>query len=788
MKDLLYAVRALARRPAYALSATIVLALGVGATTTAFSLVNGALLRSLPFAGSQRIVEIWRNGPGGDRRVTLSQKEFDAIADRCTSLSTLAAYGRVTASFRGDNQLLSMQGAEITAGWFSLFGTTVAVGRPFTSADFQYGSASTLILSHEAWTNYFHRNPSIIGLTVYLDTKPYVVVGVSNADFASRYFPADFWLPAPRPGIAAASGPEWIFVLGELGAGVRLQQAQIQLSAVESSLMLGDPSLKGRALLAAHLKDVIGAGARTMLLALLAASGLLFLIACANVAFLGFLRNGQRRAEIELRQSLGASRLRILRMLMAENILIASSACAFGLLFAVWATHVIASRAAAYIPRATQLNVDGTVIAAAVGMWLLAVLGTGLVPVLLATNFRRESDLSSRQWNSWHSFQRRMPVAFVASEVALSLLLLSSFGLVSTSLVRLLSVNLGFNPNNILTFWVSAPGSNQRAYGVFFRNAQAQIAAVPGVVAAGAASNGFFSGSTATHYYLQGPPSDPDSMPLTQVRYVSPGFLRAVGVRLLKGRYFGEQGNGVGPEVMVNESFERSIASRIPFSHQRIYIWDRLRRVVGVVADLRDLSSPAEANPTVYVQFFDSPQGVGMFAVRTKIPPSSGLLAAIRRRIAAAGGDQPIYDVSTAGAIFSRILNPAKFRTTLLGLFALLAYLISVIGVYCVASYAVARRQREVGIRLALGATPRKIFAGHFLPGVRSALLGICFGIGASLVAMHLIASMLFETAPADPIVIGAVALLMAASACLACVGPAMRAMRLDPAAFLRYE
>jgi ABC-type antimicrobial peptide transport system permease subunit len=277
-------------------------------------------------------------------------------------------------------------------------------------------------------------------------------------------------------------------------------------------------------------------------------------------------------------------------------------------------------------------------------------------------------------------------------------------------------------------------------------------------------------------------------MPLTEVRYVSSGFLRAVGIALVRGRYFeGSEGSST-PEVMVNESFERSIAAQIPFSQQRIFIRGRLRRVVGVLADMRDLSSPEHPRPTVYVQFFDSPQDVGMIAVRTSIPPSTGMMAAIRGRIVAAGGNQPIYDVSSAEAIFERILKPAEFRAALLGVFASLGFLISFLGVYGVAAYAVARRQREIGIRKALGAMPQSIFTGYFVPGVRSALLGVCLGLGASLAMMRVASHLLFETSTGDALVVGAVVVLMGLSASLACLGPALGAMRSDPAALLRYE
>ncbi len=784
MEDLKFSLRALAAKPLYSAASILVLALGIGTVATAFSLVNGVLLRPLPFSGSERVVEIWRDGPFGSRRVGLSSREFEAVANQSTDFQAVAAERPVRAKCLGGSAPRVLEGAEITDGWLSLLGKRVVEGRPFRPADFRNGS-KTVILSHQVWAEDFQKSASAIGTTLYLrGGHPYVVVGVAGKGFSTSYFRSDFWVPA-SPLSNGGAGEDWSVVLGRMRPGANIRHIEAELATLEGRLAREDPTLDGRTLQAVSLRKVIGENARPMLLLLLGAAGLLFLISCSNAAILSLIRGEQRKTEILLRQALGAPRARIFRLLMSESALIASAGCGIGLLLAAWSAAIVASRASGSLPRAAGVRVDGTVLLATIGVGIVATLIAGALP---ATRLARHRGRIGEWSSCLHGSPQRQKLlpALIAIEVTLSVVLLTGFGLLSTSLSHLQNVNLGFDPHNVLTFWVHAPGSNEGHFGPFFRQVQERIAGMPGVKAVGVASNGFFAGSTRTVYSLQAKPANPNAMPQIEFRLVSARFLRAIGVPLLRGRYFDDHSASKATAgVMVNAAFERSVAAHIPFFRQRIYLWGRLRPVVGVVGDLRDLTSPAEVRPTVYAPF-PAWDDSGMIAVRTTATPSRGIVAAISRQVLSISGDQPLFDVSTAEQVFSLILNPARLRAALVGLFSLLGYIISMLGVYGVTAYTLSQRRQEMGIRMALGATPRITILRCVFLELRLALISTGLGIIASVFTIKAASTALFETRPWDPMVLGAVALLACSTTCVAAIIPAARAVRNDPIASLR--
>ena len=794
--DLRYAFRAMSRTPSLAVAVVSVLALGIGANTAIFSIVNAVLLRPLHFEEPERLVRIFvRPGPGGGPLELAPGKFYDWQRD-AQSFEGMAMYqccGFRELALTGTGTARTVRATAVSAGFFEIVRARPAFGRVFRQEEDTPGGKYVVVLGDRFWRTEFGGNPDVIGRTVKLNDEAYTIVGVmpATASFASWAATAsDVWVPlALTDEQRAARGNHNRDGVARLKRDVELAQAQAEMDAISARLAREFPKSDDRwGAVVIPMKEEIVANSRTMLLMLLGAVGLVLLIACANVGNLLLTRALSRRKEIAIRLALGAARGRVFQQLLTEALLLAGTGGALGLLLAYGTLTSASTLLAGQVPRAEEISIDGPVLLFAVGMSMLTGMLAGTLPAVRAGR----SDLNDALKEGGRSDgaigvgTRRL---LIVCEVALSLVLLMGAGVMVQSLLDLRHVDTGFDPNNVLTMRVRLvearyPTPGQRS--AFFEAALQRIRALPGVEAAGTIDDLPFADGSSQTLALEGyaPQRNPVAV---QVRQIIPGYLRAMGIPVLRGRDILDSDAEV---LLVSQDVAKlywgaddAIGRRaiLPALSKTV-----LRQVVGIVGDVKQRNLIEATTPTVYL-YTREPYGKATFVIRTSVLPATLAQPAVAA-VRAIDPEQPVEDIRTMVQVLDLKLTSQRFSALLLGVFAGVALLLAAVGIYSILSYIVRGRSREIGIRTALGARTADILRLVIVEGMSPALVGIAVGTIAALASARVMAALVFGVSASNPLTLAAVAATLALIALLASLVPAYRALRLDPVKVLRAD
>ena len=806
-QDIRFGARMLWKRPGFTAVAVLTLALGIGANTAIFSLVNAVLLKPLPFAEPERLVMLWEDATRiGFPRNTPAPANFVDWKAQTTSFEGMAAVSWVSLNLTGRGEPQKLGGHAVTADLFPLLGVRPALGRVFTDEEQKPGSDSrVVILSHGLWRDTFGGEASVVGRDLLLSGEKYTVVGVMPAGFQFLDPNVRLWVPlALSPEDWANRGGHYLTVVGRLKPGVSVGQADADLKAVMARISREYPDQAAEiGAFVLPLREQVAGDVRRPLLMLVVAVAFVLLIACANVAGLLLARSAARRREIAVRAALGASRMRVVRQLLTESALLSAAGGAAGLLLALWSFAFLRQ----LVPPSLALSAGLSVDARALGFTLLVSLVTatlfGLAPALQASKTDLAASLKEGAGRGavGGGAGRSLRGAFVVAEVALALVLLVGAGLLIQSLQRLRGQYAGIRPENVLTLRTVLPDNKYRDHAqrdAFYDAVLARVRSLPGVVAAGYTTTVplTWKGGTS-RLTIEGRAPKPGLGDDANHRQVTPDYLRALGLPLKTGRYIEESdGPRSQPVAVVNEAMARAFWPGADPLGKRFKVGGPASpnpwlTVVGVVADVRQMGLDAPVKPEMYLPFkqvnYNQWFAPGYLVIRTSAEPAS-LTAAVRREVHAVDPEQPVSNVQTMAEILGEESAQRRVGMTLLAAFAGLALLLASLGIYGVLSFFVAQRTQEIGVRLALGASPRSILALVLGKGMRLTLAGLGLGLLGAFALTRLIESQLFGVSASDPVTYAGLALLLACVALLACYLPARRATKVDPMVALRYE
>jgi len=817
LQDLRYGARTMLRSPGFAITAVLALALGIGANTAIFSVVNAVLLRPMPFDHPDRLMQVWHTPPQksfpGIPTFAVSPANFLDWRNQNHSFDGMSAYGygRYTLTGSGHPEAIRMVAA--TVGLFSILHAQPLLGRGFLDGEDEPGHEHVVVLSYGIWRSHFAGNPDVVGKNIQLNGQAFAVVGVMGPEFDFPIFSdqdarAQMWKPlAWSAQDRAIRGDHNYAVIARLKDGVTLRQAQAELDAISNRLAEEYPNdNKGWGAIAIPLRDDLVGDVRPALLILLGAVALVLLIACANVANLMLARALSRRKEVAVRTALGATRRRLLQQALSETLLLAFAGGALGSVFAHFGLLVIVKFLAQRLPRSSEIALDGWVLAFTLGISLLTGFASGLLPALRMAkadlNQALKQGLGRTAADSGGSRTRNV---LVISEVALSLMLLIGAGLLIRSLWVLHNVNPGFDASRVVTMAVSLPTGKfvEPAQQIsYFGRVLDRVRTLPGVQSAGLIDSLPLSddGSHQPISIEGRPAAAMADLPEVEVRLISPGYMSSMHIPLVSGRDVDDSDVAGRPgAVLISESMakffwpnEDPIGKRLT-----LYFFPTLtREVVGVVADVKiSAMNETQPEPTLYYPFAqmsaargENWNSFGMnLAVRTNAAPLS-VVPAITGAVREIDAEVPLLNIRTMDDSVSASLSPARFTMLLLGAFAGLALLLAVVGIYSVMSYSVSRRTNEIGIRVALGASRGNVLLLVVRQALLLALIGSAIGIVGALALSRLMASQLYGVQPTDPITFVTVAALLMIVSLAASYIPARRAMRVEPTIALRYE
>jgi putative ABC transport system permease protein len=795
LADLRYGLRVMSRAPSFAVAVVSVLALGIGANTAIFSIVNAVLLRPLPFEEPERLVRIFTRTPGG-RLFELSPGKFYGWQRDAQSFEGMAMYqccGFRELALTGTGTARRVRATAVSAGFFEVVRARPALGRVFRQEEDTPGSKHVVVLSDRFWRTEFGGHPDVIGRTVKLSDEAYTIVGVMPATAAVASWTgmaSDVWVPlALTDEQRAARGNHNRDGVARLKRDVELAQAQAEMDAISARLAREFPQTDGRgwgAVVIPMQEEMVG-NSRTMLLLLLGAVGLVLLIACANVGNLLFTRALSRRKEIAIRFALGAARGRMFQQLLTEALLLAAAGGALGHLLAYGALTSASTLLAGQLPRAEEISIDGRVLLFAIAVSTLTGVLAGTLPGVRASRFDLNDAVKEggRSDGAIGVGTRRL---LIVCEVALSLVLMMGAGVMVQSLIALRHVDTGFDPNNVLTMrvrLVEARYSTAGQRSAFFEAALQRIRALPGIVAAGTIDDLPFAAGSSQTLALEGyaPQRDPVAV---QVRQISPGYLRAMGVPVLRGRDVLDSDADV---LLVSQDAAKLYWGADDAIGRRAILpalSKTVLQVVGIVGDVKQRNLIEGATPTVYF-YTREPYGRATFAIRTSVPPATITQAAVAA-IHATDPEQPVGDIETMVQVLDGKLTPQRFSALLLGAFAGVALLLAAVGIYSVVSYIVRGRGREIAIRTALGARTADVVRLVIAEGMSPTLVGIAAGTIAALASTRVMETLVFGVTASDPLTFVGVGAVLALVALMASLAPAYRAVRLDPVKALRAE
>jgi putative ABC transport system permease protein len=803
LQDLRFGARTLRRNPGFTIVAVITLALGIGANSAIFSVVNAVLLRPLPYAEPDRLMRVFASAPErGLSQTNLSFRHVTALEEENRSFERVGAYTSDSANLTGIDEPLQLNVTRMSAGVLDVLKIYPAAGRNFLPEEDKAGAPHVVILSHNLWKNQFGGAPDVVGRAITLDALSYTVVGIMPAGFNFPGGQIDAWIPrVSEPSFlnrdAVERGAGYLNLVARLKPGITRQQARADVDSIAANDNAASQLDLAFGLLAVPLPEVATQGVRPTLYILLGAVGFVLLIACANVANLLLAKAAGRQKEIAVRAALGASRVRLVRQFLTESVLLALMAGALGVALASWGVALLVSAATGNIPRAAEISVDGRVLGFTILIAVVTGVVFGLAPALQASKADLNDTLKDTSRGSGGGSRRaRIRGALVVTEVALSVILLIGAGLLIRSFVRLQGVDAGFNPTHLLVANINLPASKysqpaERAG--FYRRLSEDLASLPGVTSVGVVQGLPLTGFDArTPIAIDGRPVPPmPERPIVSVGIVSPDFFETFGIPLLQGRFFTEHDDEAGPvAVLINRSFARKyFPDEDPIGKRLLGGGPQLqaREIVGVVGDIRQIglnTSPAEG---FYLCSNQRPQLAMNVVLRTEGPPLA-LSNALRSRVIAIDRDQPVATIQTMEEVVSNSISNQRFTLLLLGLFAAVALVLAAIGIYSVMAYTVTQRTGEIGLRMALGAQTRDVMKLVVGQGMTTALIGVAVGVGGAFALTRLMTSLLFSITATDPITFVAIPVILTGVALAACFVPARRAARVDPMVALRYE
>jgi predicted permease len=815
-QDLRYSLRVLGKNPGFAAIAILTLALGIGANTALFSVVNGVLLRPLPYPQPDRIVAISEKTANFERS-SISYPNFLDWQRANSTFSSIAAYRSDDFSVTGRGEAERVRIGMVSAGFFEILGVTPTRGRLFTPEEDRLGTTPVAILSAGLWQRKFGSAPDIVGKRITMNGVAYTVVGVLPANFyfqGANYDRAkDVFIPVGQftdPFFQDRDVHEGTRAIGRLRPGVTLAAARADMDQIANNLALTYPNAdKGAGISLLPLKKDIVGDVEPFLLLLLAAVGFVLLIACVNVANLQLARSTSRSHEFAVRSALGAGQSRVIRQLLTESILIGLAGGALGLLLAGWGTQAALRALPETLPRAQDVALDARVLLFTLAVSILAGAVFGLAPALKTSRPDLQQSLKEGGRGGSGTHHRAQGV-FVVIEMAMALVLLIGAGLMIRSLLDLWSVNPGFNPRGVLTFSVSLSpslGVTAATTRSALRQLDETLENIPGVEAVASTTGSLpMSGDSEYHFWLQGEPKPASESEMKQSLFyvVQPGYLSAMQIPLHRGRFFGKENDEHAPPVMViDEDFAREYFPNEDPIGKRIHvsIINTEPEIIGIVGHVKHwgLDTDGDAKHSIVAQAYmplmqisdqvGSGPGPPYSQVVARIKgPAAGMFPAIRETVERMNGENVLYDAKSLEEVVGDSMAARRFTMVLLGVFAGLALLLSSIGIYGVISYLVSQRTNEIGIRIALGAQQRDVLRLMLGEGMKMALLGVSIGIAVALGLTHLMANILFGVSATDPLTFLGVATLLVVVALLACWIPARRATRVDPLVALRYE
>lgn len=808
-KDIRYGIRGLLKHPGFTAIVVITLALGIGASTAIFSVVNSVLLRSLPHRNADRIVAIQEISPNPAGKVVQSTSaNFLDWRAQNTVFEQLAAIRTTTTNLALSDYAERIDLAQISANFFDVFGITPQYGRLFIAQDEQAGHAPVVVVSHALWTRRFGSDPALVGKDVTLDGRSYQVVGVAPPGFQ---YPdrTEIWLPPlklvpemhDRQDVTQTRGFGYLTVVALMKPGVSLPQAAGEMETITGRLRQQYPNTNNRRFnRVVSLHDHLIRDTDKLLWLLLGAVTFVLLIGCANVANLLLASGASRQKEIAIRSALGASRWRVIRQLFTESTILALGGGAVGLLVAFWGLAAITKLLPGDFPRLHEIRMDWRVLAFTFAASVLTGILFGLAPALqISRPDLQESIRETGRGATGSRRQSRFRQALIVGELALCVVLLAGAGLLFRTFLHLQSVNAGFVSQQVLTAKLSPSGTNfteDAAYVNYYNNVMDRVRTIPGVLDVGMINTlPLFKGPTAGFRIDGGPIETPDKWPGANQRSVSSAYFRAMGIPIVQGRGFTEQDQEGAPRVLVvnqalvQELFpgEDAIGKRITFgnvdANQQPVWW----QIVGVAANVRSLELREEATSELY---FSNPQntyGEMSLVIRSSVEPAS-LSGSLRQIAAEVDKTVPVSNIRTMDHVVSESITQPRFNLFLLGLFGAVAMLLSAAGIYGVTAYTVTQRTHELGIRIALGAQVGHVLRMILGQGMAVIGVGLVLGLIAAFALMRLLRSLLFGVGENDPITFGAITLVLLLVALLACYIPARRATKVDPMVALRSE
>jgi predicted permease len=809
-QDIRYAFRVLAKQPGFTAVVVLTLALGIGANTAIFSVVNAVILEPLPFPESQKLVALQGTDAHlGDMHRALSYPDFADFRAQNRTLESVATYDRNTATLTGSGEPVHLESTTISANLFDVLRAAPLLGRTFTTSEEQPGACAA-ILSHHLWTSHFGANPDIVGHAVTLDAKPCNIVGVMPAGFQFPLTsqPSDLWMTfgmrmvgnGTDPPMTSERAAHFLSAIGRLKPGVSLEQANADANAIGAGLEKQYPDTNGHVSLALQpeIEAMVG-DIRPVLMMVLGAVGFLLLIACSNAANLLLARAAGRRREMAIRASMGAGRARVLRQLLTESVLLALAGGLFGLFLAVWGTTLLASLPSLQIPRLAQAAVDIRVLAFTLGVSVLTGLLFGMAPAWHASRFNLFLSLKEGGRGSSESKgASRARNILVVAQVSLAMILLVGASLLTESMVHLTRQSPGFDPNKVLTFNLDLPDAR---YGkpeqsiVFFRDLLNRIRAVPGVQSAsGVLPLPLSDDIIRTSFEIEGRPMAKSDLPRVHFRIVAQDYLKTMHIPLISGRDLTPRDErNAAQVVLINETLARRyFPNEDPIGkHIKPGVADtgdeKMREIVGVVGDVHHHNLWQPNDPECYVPYDQAALGALSIVIRAQGEPMS-LLPTIREQVRAVDTELPIYHARDMRDYVSDSVAQRRFTSMLVSVFAAVGLLLATVGLFGLISYGVEQRRNEIGIRVAVGAEKSDIIGMVLRSGITLALAGILVGLVGTLALSSVLKSQLFGVTATDPITFVGVALGLVVVATAACYIPAWRAANADPLVALRNE
>jgi len=795
-QDLRYGLRSLLSKPGFSLIAIVTLALGIGANTAIFSVINTVLLKSLPYKDADRLVAVWGKLLKTDQ-VELSPREIADFRERSRAFAQFGGSERTNLNLTGNGEPARLEGQAVTANLFPMLGASPLFGRMFTAEE-DRANARVAVLSYGFWQKRLGGKADVIGKTILLDGKNYEVVGVMSRDFQF-----------PPPGTNNTQGEIWIprsletetrldahnlFAIGQLKPGVTFAQARAEMDGIVRQREQEDSRRQGTGFNLVPLQAQAGRQIRTALLILAGAVGFVLLIACANVANLLLASASARQKEITIRLALGATRWRIVRQLLTESLLLSVLGGGLGLLLAVWSVEAIRGLGANQIPRLDQVGVDSVTLGFSLLLSILTGTIFGLAPALQASRADLNGTLKEGGRSGSTGGRHRLRSALVVTEVALSLMLLVGAGLLIKNFWQLLNVDPGFNTQNLLSLDISLTNeryADRTQRSAFYQQVLERISALPGVQAAAVINHPPFSGRRGINVVkIEGHP-EPKGMgdtPLADMRFISPDYFRMMNIPVLQGRAFTDSDTKDAPlAAIVNRAFAaRFLAGENPLG-RRLSGGNELVTVVGVVGDIRQSGLDEDAAPHVYLPYVQFPSSRSGLLLRTSVDPLS-LAAAVQKQVNAVDPDLPIYNVHTMDELIASSMAGRRLNLVLLAVFALTALVLAGVGIYGVISYSVTQRINEIGIRMALGARSVDVLKLIIRQGMTPVVIGMAVGIAGALALTRVMSTLLVGVSANDPLTFAAIVVLLSIVALSACFIPARRATKVDPMVALHYE